>query len=306
MGKISLLLLLLLSELCQAQLDSFPRWNEFSGHLIIKNSDTIIHHYSGLSQLSPELMHDTNTLVNAGLFSSLFTFQIADSLQKEGKLDCSKSIQTYIETFENTTLTVADLINQRTGFPSHIWRLYKTEVLRGTNTFCTKSVLDNECAVDLILNMPNLAYLKQSKTSYSELNLIILVKVLEICSFTTYEELLKKYTKAKLNNSPILTCAESQFINYYGEVSPMNNASQFGLPFVDLTIGHKNLYAKPEDIVALHKDKSNIPDISGSYGFHVEVYTQKDRTVYLFLNRQSEVEHLEADLKTYIRQHLLQ
>jgi hypothetical protein len=59
MGKISLLLLLLLSELCQAQLDSFPRWNEFSGHLIIKNSDTIIHHYSGLSQLSPELMHDT-------------------------------------------------------------------------------------------------------------------------------------------------------------------------------------------------------------------------------------------------------
>ena len=306
MGKISLLLLLLISGFSQAQLDSFPRWNEFNGHVLIQNSDTLIHHYSGLSQLSPELMHDSNTLVNAGIFSSLFTFQIADSLKESGKLDYSKPIQTYIETFGNSTLTVSDLIKQTTSFPSHIWKLYKSEVLRGTNTFCSKSVLDNECAVDLILSMSDLADFKQSKPSYSELNLILLVKVLEICSFTSYEELLKKYTKAKLNTSPIHPFAEGQFIDYYGQIRPMNNASQFGLPFEDLTFGHKNLFAKPEDILALYSNRSNIPDLSGSYGSHTEVYTQKDYTIYLFLNSQSENENLEVDLKTYIRQHLLQ
>lgn len=307
MGKVVLLLLLITGLKVHSQLDSFPRINELSGHIYIQDKDSLIHLYAGESTLSPLSYHSDSSYVNLVAYSELIIKNICDSLTKANKLSTERTIQSYIYSFKNTNLKVSDVLNHTSGITLDIWQLYKEEVLRGENVFCSKSLLDNECLIDLVLKHDSLKEFRHSAIQHSQINTVLLIKILEISSGLALEELIKKYSNAALVTDFHRAIPQGQFINYYGKLRSLNSSAEFGLPFEINLFGSNNLFYPSTEVVQLIQNNiESIPKISGVNGFYVECYQEGDYLVYLFLNRISEKENFEAELKKYIRQRLLQ
>lgn len=307
MGKIIPLVLLLIGLKSFGQIDSFPRIKEFSGHILIEKKDTLIHHYFGESTLSPSSDHSESSYVNLVSFSSLIINNIADSLKKQRKLSYDEKVQTYITSFQNENLKISDLINHTTGINIDIWQLFRKEVIRGQNTFCSQTFLDNECLIDLVLQHDSLGAFKHSEFQYSPINTVLLVKVMEISTGLSIDQIISNYSQGVLKNDFTKPLPQGQYINYYGKIVSLNSSLEFGLPFDISLTGSSDIYIPVKEVIKnLNQNLDKAPALSGNNGFYAEVYQENNHRIYIFLNRISEKENLEEDLKTYIRQHLLQ
>lgn len=304
MGKIIALVVLLLPQILSTQFDSFDRKPELSGHIILKNKDTLIPYYFGKENLAAQINHSANTYVNAGHLSGFFLLQILDSLEANKVLSKNQKISQYIKTLPQNDLTVKDLVEHRTNFPKRIWKVYRDEEIRGNKKLCSPNILDNECAFELLTNLTELNLHRSEKSSFSEFNTILLVKILEVAALKDITELIKTGTRAIHKFDIHHSVSEGQLIDFSGKIHTINSSLDMGLPFDDRLLGLKGLYAKSMEIVKMYQE-GLFPKLSGDFVHYTEVYETNGFQVFLFLNRTSEKENFISDLKSHIAQNLL-
>jgi hypothetical protein len=308
------LIFIIIPKLILGQLDSFPRISEVSGYIIVEKNDSIIfqNQYGKLS-FENDLDLTDSTYFNVGHFGSLFTYQIIDSLISHNILHPDQKVCKYIPAFSNKKITVSNLIAHTSGIANNYLNLFHRDIYRKANSRNLPESIQNSHIYELIQNHFDSTEFKPLVIpEFSSINMILLGFLAEITTGQSLEQLCQLYCENVILNPPNSSIGIQYSSGHHFSdslnIQSMNDISDLGIPYRDITYGHVGYFCPINEINFLLKGKHKtriVPLIHGEPGYHIEIYDKKGATVYLFLNMISEQENLESDLKAWVNHHVL-
>jgi CubicO group peptidase (beta-lactamase class C family) len=221
------------------------------GFLVAKGGAIIFEQYKGAVKLGGKDSIDANTSFHIASTSKTFTAMGILSLVQKNKLLLSDSLQKFFPSFPYKGITVQMLLSQRSGLPNYMNAMEKMgwdKKIRVTN----QQVLDF-----FISKKPDLYYTSGARFNYSNTNFVLLALIIEKISGQSYKTFLTKtfFEPLQMNNTFVFTWNDSATVT----PSYRWNGEREKLDWLDETVGDKNIYSTPKDLLkwdqALYTDQ---------------------------------------------------
>jgi CubicO group peptidase (beta-lactamase class C family) len=211
------------------------------GFLIAKNGNIVYEAYNGLVRLNSKDSIKANTPFHIASTSKTFTAAAVLYLVDKGKLSLTDSIQKFFPGFPYKNITVKTLLSQRSGLPNYMNAMEEG----GWNR---KQIAGNtDVLIFFISHQPKLYYPSGSRFNYSNTNFVLLALIIEKVSGKSYGSFLKEqfFTPLQMNDTYVYTHADS----LRATPSYRWNGVMEGYTWMDETVGDKNIYSTPRDLL---------------------------------------------------------
>ncbi len=173
----------------------------FSGTVLIEKNDSIIYHKSfGLANQQFSFKNTNDTKYHIASITKLFTSVLIFQLYEEGKIDLSKTIQTYLPEYKGEgadKVTIDQLLTHTSGIQNCEEIGRDVEILRMPNS--SDDIITKYCS-------GNLVFQPGTQFSYNNADYMILGKIIENVYETSFEQVLteKILEPLKLGNTGII------------------------------------------------------------------------------------------------------
>ena len=160
------------------------------GVTISRDNNVAYENYFGFSNIETKLDINKQTLFRIGSVTKMFTAVICFQLIEENKLKLEDTLEAFFPQATNASkITIANLLSHRSGIMDYT---KDSEFMKNY----TKHI-DNEKLIKKITSYPS-NFQSGSTAEYSNSNYILLGKIIELVSNTSYEEQLKNRIIKKL------------------------------------------------------------------------------------------------------------
>lgn len=211
------------------------------GFIVAKGGNIIYEAYKGFSRLNSGDSIGANTSFHIASTSKTFTSAAILYLVDKGKLLLTDSIQKFFPAFPYKNITVATLLSQRSGLPNYMNAMEEG----GWNR---KQLASNADVLHFfITRQPKLYYPSGSRFNYSNTNFVLLALIIEKVTGQSYADFLKAtfFVPLQMNDTYVYSHADS------ARATPSYrwNGVQEAYTWMDETVGDKNIYSTPRDLL---------------------------------------------------------
>lgn len=153
-----------------AILDFYHDNDQFTGTALVKiNGKMILSKSYGYADKEKRTQANSHTAYRIGPVSQVFTSVIINQLAADGKLDLQSPLKKYMPYYENDSVTVDQLLSNRSGIPDYLRNEdYKEKIM--TKSFPLKDMVVNFCSDTL--NFKNGSAFEFSNSNFTVLALL--------------------------------------------------------------------------------------------------------------------------------------
>lgn len=189
--------------------------NKFNGVVLLrKNGKTKLSKGYGFRDHKKVDKLSPSSSLRIASMSKQFTAVGIIILKEEKKLNYNDSIKKYLPSIPYSNVTIRHLLNQTSGIPD----IYIDLAKRNKDSF---EILDNKIAIDLLIKENKEPLFKPNdQFQYSNTNYIILARIIEIITNSTFEE----FMKTKLFQP--LGMVDSRIWNLYSDDKSFNRQAE--------------------------------------------------------------------------------
>ncbi len=214
----------------------------FNGGMIVaKCGNVIFEKYHGSVELNGKDSITATTPFHIASTSKTFTATGILMLAEKGKLQLNDSLQLFFPAFPYKGITVKMLLSHRSGLPNYMHVLEKM----GWNI---KQRISNQQVLDFfITKKPDLNYTPGSRFNYSNTNFVLLALIIEKISGQSYHQFITEtfFKPLQMNHSFVFQWKDSARVT----LSFRWNGDREPFTFLDETVGDKNIYSTPADLL---------------------------------------------------------
>lgn len=211
------------------------------GFLVAKGGNIIYEAYNGTERLQTGDSITASTSFHIASTSKTFTAAAILYLAEKGKLSLNDSIQKFFPAFPFTNITVKTLLCQRSGLPNYMNAMEEAGWDR-------KRIASNNDVLDFFTTTPpKLLYTSGTRFHYSNTNFVLLALIIEKVSGKTYGNFLQEtfFTPLQMKDTYVFSHADSATAT----PSYRWNGTKEAYTWMDETVGDKNIYSTPRDLL---------------------------------------------------------
>jgi CubicO group peptidase (beta-lactamase class C family) len=267
----------------------------FNGGILVAKGGTVVFEtYHGSAHLNGKDSITAATPFHIASTTKTFTATGILRLIEQGKLELNDSLQKFFPAFPYKGITVKMLLSQRSGLPNYMNVLEKM----GWNK--KQRITNKQVLYFFIAKKPNLYYASGTRFNYSNTNFVLLALIIEKVSGKTYKQFITEtfFKPLQMNHSFVFEWKDSTAVTpsyrWNGALEPFT--------FLDETVGDKNIYSTPHDLLkwdqALYTDQLISKTIKDSafhpysfekpgihnYGLGWRMYTLPENKTILYHN----------------------
>jgi CubicO group peptidase (beta-lactamase class C family) len=214
----------------------------FNGGILVSKGGNIIYEtYKGSAHINGKDTIGEHTSFHIASTSKTFTSAAILYLIDKNKLQLNDSIQKFFPSFPYKNISVKTLLSQRSGLPNYMNAMEELKWDR------KRIATNNDVLQFFITNQPKLYYPSGTRFNYSNTNFVLLALIIEKVSGKSYADFLKEtfFVPLKMNDSYVFTHKDSATAT----PSYRWNGVQEGFTWMDETVGDKNIYSTPRDLL---------------------------------------------------------
>jgi CubicO group peptidase (beta-lactamase class C family) len=211
------------------------------GFLVAKGGNIVYEAYHGFTRLNTKDSIKVNTPFHIASTSKTFTAAAILYLAEKGQLSLTDSIQKFFPGFPYKNITVKTLLSQRSGLPNYMNAMEEAGWDR-------KQIATNNDVLNFFMTeQPKLYYPSGTRFNYSNTNFVLLALIIEKVSARSYATFLKEifFTPLQMNDTYVYTHADS----LRATPSYRWNGTMEAYTWMDETVGDKNIYSTPRDLL---------------------------------------------------------
>lgn len=219
--------------------------------LMAKGGNIIFEKQKGAEKLGGKDSITANTSFHIASTSKTFTAMGILYLVQKGKLLLTDSLQKFFPSFPYKGITVQMLLSQRSGLPNY------TNAMDKLGWDKTKRVTNQQVVEFFTAKKPDLYYASGTRFNYSNTNFVLLALIIEKTSSTTYKNFMTEtfFKPLQMTNTFVFEWKDSATVT----PSYRWNGEMEKLDWLDETVGDKNIYSTPRDLLkwdqALYTDQ---------------------------------------------------
>lgn len=214
----------------------------FNGGLLVAKGGNIIYEiYNGMVRIGKTDSIKANTSFHIASTSKTFTSAAVLYLIDKGRISLTDSIQKFFPTFPYKNILVKTLLSQRSGLPNYMNAMEEMKWDR-------KKIATNADVLNFfIVQQPKLYYPSGTRFNYSNTNFVLLALIIEKVSGKSYADFLKEtfFMPLQMKDTYVYTHKDSATAT----PSYRWNNVQEGFTWMDETVGDKNIYSTPRDLL---------------------------------------------------------
>ncbi|HEX4957199.1 MAG TPA: serine hydrolase domain-containing protein [Lacibacter sp.] len=211
------------------------------GFLVAKGGNIVYEAYNGMARLNTTDTIKPNTPFHIASTSKTFTSAAVLYLVDKKQLSLNDSIQTFFPGFPYKNISVKTLLSQRSGLPNYMNAMEESGWDR------KKIASNNDVLQFFMKGKAKLYYPSGTRFNYSNTNFVLLALIIEKVSGKSYASFLKEifFTPLQMNDTYVYTHADS------ARATPSYrwNGVMEGYTWMDETVGDKNIYSTPRDLL---------------------------------------------------------
>jgi len=223
--------------------------NKFNGVVFFSKNDTILlsKGYGYTDFRKTEKLTNESSLRLASV-SKQFTAAGILLLAEKGKLKLDDNINLFLPNLPYENVTIRNLLNQTSGIPDIYLELAEKNK-------ATIELLTNQKAVDLIISARQKSEFKPNeKYQYSNTNYILLARIVEIISNTSFEHFMKNelFDPLGMKNTRVwnLLSSDSTYTNKADDFDNLKgNVSELKPTFIDGVAGDGAVFSSANDML---------------------------------------------------------
>lgn len=212
------------------------------GILVAKNGQIIFEDYHGYYNLKSKDSLTKHSAFHLASVSKTFTAMATLKLAEMGKLSIDDNVKKYLPDFPYDSITVRLLLNHRSGLPNYIHFMENL----GWNK---KQYCSNRDVLDYLIKFKPLGTGKpNTHFSYCNTNYSMLALIIEKASGQSYSDFLTQtfFKPLHMNDTYVFTMSRDSATampsyDFRGRQEPYT--------FLDESVGDKNIYSTPEDLL---------------------------------------------------------
>jgi CubicO group peptidase (beta-lactamase class C family) len=211
------------------------------GFLVAKGGNIVYEAYNGFARLNTKDSIKVNTPFHIASTSKTFTAAAVLYLVDKGQLSLTDSIQKFFPGFPYKNITVKTLLSQRSGLPNYMNAMEEAGWDR------KQIATNNDVLTFFMTEQPKLYYPSGTRFNYSNTNFVLLALIIEKVSNKSYATFLKEmfFTPLQMNDTYVYTHADS----LRATPSYRWNGTMESYTWMDETVGDKNIYSTPRDLL---------------------------------------------------------
>jgi CubicO group peptidase (beta-lactamase class C family) len=212
------------------------------GILVAKNGQVIFEDYHGYFNLQKKDSLTKHSAFHLASVSKTFTAMATLRLAELGKLSIDDDVKKYLPEFPYEGVTIRMLLNHRSGLPNYIHFMEKL----GWNP---KQYCSNKDVLDYLIKFKPLGTGKpNTHFSYCNTNYSMLALIIEKASGQSYADFLTQtfFKPLKMNDTYVFSMSKD---SASAMPSYNNRGRQEAYTFLDESLGDKNIYSTPEDLL---------------------------------------------------------
>ena len=211
------------------------------GFLVAKGGNIVYEAYNGMARLNTNDTIKPNTPFHIASTSKTFTSAAVLYLVDKKQLSLDDSIQTFFPGFPYKNISVKTLLSQRSGLPNYMNAMEESGWDR------KKIATNNDVLQFFMKGEAKLYYPSSTRFNYSNTNFVLLALIIEKVTGKSYASFLKEifFTPLQMNDTYVYTHADS------ARATPSYrwNGVMEGYTWMDETVGDKNIYSTPRDLL---------------------------------------------------------
>lgn len=223
------------------------------GFLVAKNGEIIYEDYQGYSNFEEKEKITKETPMHVASVGKVITAVSVLRLADKNMLDLDQKVNTILEGFPYSTITIRNLLSHRSGIPYYGHFTEKAGVWDRKKTITNKDVLELLSTKGIKLD-----FTPDTRFTYSNTNYVLLALIVEKITKKPFKEALDGliFTPLKMKNTFVfddMTKKNEVTQSYYA------NNKRMHWDYLDGTYGDKNIYTTPRDLlkldIALYSDE---------------------------------------------------
>jgi CubicO group peptidase (beta-lactamase class C family) len=209
--------------------------------LVAKNGHIIYEKYKGFGDFSKKDSLSEHHAFHIASVSKTFTGMAVMKLYEERRLSLDDTLGKFFPSFPYAGVTVKMLLNHRSGLPNYAYYLEK-------NKWDKKRKVTNQDVLNTLYTFhPNLDFTPGRRFAYCNTNYALLALVIEKVSGIPYPEYMNItfFGPLSMQDTYVYTQADSA----RAMPSYEYNGRKWGIDYLDLVYGDKNIYSTPRDLL---------------------------------------------------------
>lgn len=231
------------TDQCDAYCRQLLNDRSFNGsYLVAKEGNIILEKYIGfVDPAHPTTPLQADHSFHLASVSKTFTAMAICQLWQEGKIDLDAELSRYFDQFPYPGVTVRMLLNHRSGLPNYL------HYLEAAGWDRTKLVTNLDVLASLYTLRPPLQFPTGKHFTYCNTNYVLLALLIEKVSNESYPQYMQNHLFRPLNmqHSFVFQLKDSA----KAIPSFQWNNRKYGMEFLDLTYGDKNIYSTVRDMM---------------------------------------------------------
>jgi CubicO group peptidase (beta-lactamase class C family) len=211
------------------------------GFLVAKGGNIIYEAYNGMAHLKGKDSISQTTSFHIASTSKTFTSAAILYLIDQKKMGLNDSIQKFFPAFPYKNISVKTLLSQRSGLPNYMNAMEE-------GGWDRKQIASNSDVLNFfITTQPKLYYPSGTRFNYSNTNFVLLALIIEKVTGKSYAAFLKEtfFVPLKMNDTYVYAHKDSATAT----PSYRWNGVQEAYTWMDETVGDKNIYSTPRDLL---------------------------------------------------------
>jgi CubicO group peptidase (beta-lactamase class C family) len=211
------------------------------GFLVAKGGNILFEKYNGAAHYGGTDSITGNTSFHIASTSKTFTAAAILYLVDKNKLSLEDSIQKFFPSFPYRNISIKTLLSQRSGLPNYMNVMEEA----GWNK---KQIATNMDVLSFFISSkPDLYYPSGTRFNYSNTNFILLALIIEKVTGKPYSSFLKEtfFVPLQMNSTYVFTHSDS----IHATPSYRWNGVKEAYSWMDETVGDKNIYSTPKDLL---------------------------------------------------------
>jgi CubicO group peptidase (beta-lactamase class C family) len=229
---------------------NWPNHKLNGGFLVAKNGQIIYEKYEGFSNFRNKTLMTANSPLHLASVSKVLTASAILLLINSEKLDLDQKVNTVLNSFPYTEITIRTLLNHRSGLSSYSYFTDKQEI------WDKHKILTNEAILKILTTKKiPLESKTNTKFAYCNTNYVILALIIEKITGLKYKEAMKQmiFEPLGMKNTFVMDYEKDR-----DSVSPSykGNNGEIGMDNLDAIYGDKNIYSTPRDLLKFDRARN--------------------------------------------------
>lgn len=237
------------------------------GILVARNGQVLYEKYQGLTDLGKKDSIRASSSLHIASTSKTFTAVAVLRMVQEKKLSLDDSLQRFFPGFPYPGITVKMLLNHRSGLPNYLYFMSNLKWGILPNKKWNHQYASNQDVLNVMMKeRPDPTAPPGKRFNYSNTNYLLLALVIEKISGQSFPEYMQQHLfgPLQMKNTFVFTLKDT----LTAIPSFTNGGTRWDYDFLDATVGDKNIYTTPRDLLkwdeALYTDQVLGPALKDS------------------------------------------